>query len=225
MASQFRLVLSEHWHFGKWLFGSVLMDWGYRSIFQITAGILLGASAVGALRAVQMLMGITHIFLQGLENVVPIEAAHRYAELGRLGLVRYLQHVAGFGGFVMVITSLVFLAAPSSWLGFLFGSDFSEYGNLIVWFVAAYLLTFLGIPLGAGLRALCTTKPLFHSYCAGTVVAILCAYPLTWQCGVTGNAAGTALVAGVTQFVLWRSFRNKLAQVSSKITYGRSGKV
>lgn len=212
-ASQFRNVIAEHLHFGKWLFGSVLISWAQRSVFQIVAGTLLGAAAVGALKAVQMLMGVTQIFLQGLENVVPVEASRRFAAQGHQALARYLQGVAGIGGAVVVGTSLVFLAAPAFWLELLYGSEFGDYGHLVFWYLVAYLLAFLGVPLGAGLRTFHSTRPVFYSHCAGTLTAIVCAYPLTWGFGITGNAAGTALVGIVTQLVLWRSFRSKFAEV------------
>jgi O-antigen/teichoic acid export membrane protein len=208
---QIRAVMREHWHFGKWLLGSVLMSWAQRSIFQIAAGMLLGAGAVGGLRAAQMLLGPAQIFIQALENFVPVEAARRYAAGGREALDLYLRLVAGVGGLVVFATSLVFLVAPGLWLQFLYGSDFIGYGHLVYWHFISYLVAFVGVPLGAGLRALNYTMPLFYSYGIAMVVASLSAYPLTWAFGTSGNAFGTALATLVNHVILWRSFRHKLA--------------
>lgn len=216
-ASQVRKVMLEHWHFGKWLLGSVLVSWAQRSIFQVIAGILLGAAAVGAIKAVQMLMGATQIFLQGLENVVPVEATRRYKEHGKKALASYLKHINFIGGGIVISASLIFIVAPDFWLKILYGKEFVGYGNLVFWYLICYIMFFFEVSLGAGLRALHDTSPIFYSYCIGTVVAVVCAYPLTWAFGVTGNAAGAALVSLSTQLVLWRAFYVRYAQAPAVV--------
>ena len=90
-AATVRRIASRHWHFSKWLAASTIMQWTTGNLFIVAAGAMLGASAVGALRAAQNLMGVTHILFMGLENVVPIQAARHFHDGGKKALVEYLN--------------------------------------------------------------------------------------------------------------------------------------
>ena len=106
----------RHWQFGRWLAASKAMEWASGSLFLVAAGVLLGAGAVGALRAAQTLLGVTHILFQGLENIVPVQAAQRYHEDGLRALLRYLRRS---GALLLAATAgvaLVLAAAPEFWL-------------------------------------------------------------------------------------------------------------
>ena len=90
-----RGVASRHWHFSKWLTAFALMQWTTGNLFFIAARALLGASAVGALRAAQNLMGVLHILFRGLENVVVPTAGALYKRKGSGGLTEIVHLDAG----------------------------------------------------------------------------------------------------------------------------------
>ena len=64
-------AIADHWHFSKWLLVSALMQWTSGNFFLIAAGSILGPLAVGAMKAAQNIIGVTHILFQAMENFVP----------------------------------------------------------------------------------------------------------------------------------------------------------
>ena len=111
----------QHWHFSKWLTASALFQWTTGNFFIIMAGALLGSSAVGALKATQNFMGVVHILIMGLENIVPVRAAHHYHVNGNIALLGYLKRVALFGCSLTATIAFVAFIAPDFWLSLVFG--------------------------------------------------------------------------------------------------------
>jgi hypothetical protein len=74
--SVLRGTARRNWSSSSWLTLSAVLHWASSQLFIAAAGALLGASAVGALRAAENLIGgIANIYFLGLENVVPARAA------------------------------------------------------------------------------------------------------------------------------------------------------
>ena len=200
-----RGTASRHWNFGKWLTASALMHWISANLFVFAAGALLGASAVGALKAAQNLMGVTHILFLGLENVVPIRAAWHYQHGGKRALTTYLRHFALLGGLVTATVALVASAAPEFWLGLVYGDAYVSYGHLLRWYAALYLTIFLGFPLVAGVKTLENTRPLFTASVARTLFTIASAYALVSGLGLTGVMIGILIGQVIACVVLFRA--------------------
>lgn len=202
----------RHWHFSKWLAGSALMQWTSGNFFLISAGTLLGPTAVGALRAAQNLMGITHILFQGLENIVPMQASRYYHENGPARLKSYLRQVMVNGSLATASIALTFSVAPEFWLTLVFGDPFAVYGSLVRWYAILYILMFFGLPLRAGLRAIEHVKPIFWGYLATSLFAVATAYPLIELLGLSGAMCGMLLTQIVMLIVLWMGFRSRVSQ-------------
>lgn len=105
-------VLRSHCSFAKWLVASAILNRLSGNIFLVAAGALLGTSAVGALKAVQNIMGLTHILFLGMGNIVPITAARRYRDGGRAALKGYLLKVAFAGGGVTLTIAMIAALVP-----------------------------------------------------------------------------------------------------------------
>ena len=189
-------ITSRHWHFSKWLTGSALMQWATGNLFIIAAGAILGASAVGALRAAQNLMGLVHILFMGLENIVPSRAARLFHSGGKQALSKYLKKVTLFGGGATAVIAVIAAAVPALWLRLAFGSEFQGYGFILQWWAAIYVLIFLSLPLRAGLRAIEQPRAIFWAYLGMTLFSILAAYPMVENLGLTG-AMGGILIANI----------------------------
>lgn len=210
-AKALKATAIRHWHFSKWLAGSSLMQWTSGNFFLISAGTVLGPTAVGALRAAQNLMGITHILFQGLENIVPIQASRYYHENGLVRLKSYLRQVVVNGGLATATIALTFSVAPEFWLALVFGDPFAVYGGLVRWYAILYLLMFFGLPLRAGLRAIEHVRPIFWGYLATSLFAVAAAYPLIELLGLSGAMIGMLLTQIVMLVVLWMGFRSRVA--------------
>ncbi len=204
-----RAVIVRHWHFGKWLLGTVVMRLTSSHFFLIVAGVMLGASAVGALYAARNLMGVTHILFQGLGNVMPIRAARLFQSGGPRALKAYVLRVMIYGEAATGAFAVVMFATPEFWLGLAFGDEYVGFGILLRWWAIIYMLIFLFQPLAAGLRAIEQTRPIFLATLLSSVFAVALAYPLIGLYGTTGAVGGFAFIQLMELVVLIVAFGRK----------------
>jgi O-antigen/teichoic acid export membrane protein len=205
-----RTTVSRHWHFSKWMTGSALMQWTTGNLFFIMAGVLLGASAVGALRAAQNLINVINILFMGLENILPARAASHFHVGGIKALRSYLKQVTLLGGVATFIMTFVAAIAPDFWLGLFFGDQYIGYGHLLQWWALIYVLIFFGLPLMGGLRALEQPQTIFNSYLWMTLFSVLAAYPMTLYLGLNGVLGGIALFHFFQLLILWFGLKKRL---------------
>jgi O-antigen/teichoic acid export membrane protein len=205
--SALRQAVLRNWRSASWLVGAALGQWMSGNLFVVSAGALLGVTAVGALKAAQSLMGVTHILFQGLDNVVPIRAAQRYHAGGPADLVHYLAKVTKVGLVATACVGLLFVFDPAFWFGLLFGKEFTQYSYLLRWYAAVYLLMFSTLPLRIGLRAIERTGPIFLAYIVGAIFSVAAAYPLVRGLGLIGVMLGLMGIQLLQLGVLLISFR------------------
>jgi O-antigen/teichoic acid export membrane protein len=205
-ADVFRQTAHQHWEFAKWLLSSELCRWASSNLFVVVAGILLGAAAVGVIRAAQNLVGLCHILSLGLENVIPAQAARKFAVEGEPALVHLLQRVAIFGSLAIGGIGVVAVVAPEFWLHLFYGSNYAGHGYLVLWSAAAYFVGFFKLPPQYGLRAIEKTKGIFIAQLAAAVFTAFAVYPLIKNFGITGVMAGNLVVAAIQVAVLLRIF-------------------
>lgn len=183
--------MEQHWSNSKWLISSALLQWISGNYFTVSLGAISGTWAVGALRAAQNIMGITHILFQGLENVVPAGAARRLQLAGSKGLKKYLQHNAMFCTGVTLLFCLIISIFPRKLFLLIYGGQFTKYSYLLWWYVPIYFLISISLPLRSGLRALNKTRPIFVAYTVMSLFAMLSASFLVSQYGLVGAMIGT----------------------------------
>ena len=211
-AEVIRATTARHWQFSKWLAGSALMQWIAGQVMYVFAGAMLGAAAIGALRATKNLMGVVHILFIGLENIVPVRAA-RYFHSGSPNALRsYLLRVAIYGELATGAAAIVIFAAPDFWLSLAFGDEYAGYGNLLRWWATVYMVMFLRLPLAAGLRAIEQTQAVFVATALSSAFAVATAYPLINVYDATGAVGGIGLTQTVTIIVLTVAIRPKLTE-------------
>jgi O-antigen/teichoic acid export membrane protein len=173
--SVFVSIVQRHWHFSKWLIVSSLLQWTSGNWFIVMAGSLLGASAVGILKAAQNIMGVSHILFQGLENIVPIQASKHYHNSGVTGLIRYLKKVAWFGGMATAGIALLAGMFPEFWFGLVYGGEYQGYGFVLQWQALIYVIMFFALPVRIGLRTMEKTFPILLAYVVITLWAFISA--------------------------------------------------
>jgi O-antigen/teichoic acid export membrane protein len=179
-------VMSRHWRFSKWLVVSSLLQWGSANLFQVAAGVCLGASVAGALRAAIILCAVTNIVFQGLLNVVPVRAAAALAHGGKTPFLNELYSATLHGAMGVLIVSMLLASAPEFWLSALFGDALSGYGTVLRWYALLQPIMFVEVPLAAGLRAIELTRPFFFEYLTANLITLVSIYPLMIQFGVIG---------------------------------------
>lgn len=185
-----RAVVVRHWHFSKWLIGSAFMQWTSGQFFFLAAGAMLGATAVGALKAAQSLVGVLRFFFLGLENIVPVRAAQHLHDGGTAAMLGYLKRVTLFGFGATGLIAAVVIVAPGMWLSLLFGEEYRAFGYLLQWFSVNGMIWFFTIPLQSGLRAAEKTKVVFWASIGRTAFCLSAVYPLISNLDVTGVVLG-----------------------------------
>ena len=85
------------------------MQWSSGNFFIVAATWVWGASAAGIFRVAQSLIAVTHVWFQGLENVLPATAARLYHFEGRKSMLHYLRGVGTFWGGVTALFAVVIL--------------------------------------------------------------------------------------------------------------------
>ena len=201
----------RHWHYSKWLMVSILVQWVSGSLFTIFPGAILGATAVGAMRAAQNLMAVTHIFTLGMENIVPVRAAEHFHTGGKKALWGYLKRATLFGGITTAVVGAVAAIAPNYWLSLVFGDQYAGYGFLLRWWAIIYLMNYLALPLHSGLRAIEDTRSIFRTYLWTALFSLIAAYPMVEYFGLNGAMSAMFVLVIIMQCLLIAAaLRNKI---------------
>lgn len=185
-----KAISLRHWKLSRWLGASALLQWTSSNLFVIAAPIYYGAAAAGVLKASQNLMGVTNIWYQGLDNVVPAESARRLNEAGVRSMLAYTKSILVKWGMLTLLFATVISAIPGFWLRLMYGPAMAPYGYILRLYVLLTVLAFLNGPLRAGLQALEFTVPIFWSYLATTAFAFAFAVPLAKHLGMGGALLG-----------------------------------
>ncbi len=185
-----RAIARRHWKFSRWLAGSALLQWTSGNLFILAAPVYYGAAAAGVLKASQNLMGATHIWFQGLDNVVPVESARQLRAGGPAAMLAYIRSILLKWGGLTLLFAVVMAAAPGFWLRLLYGPAMAQYGSILRLYALLYVIIFIGGPLRAGLQALEYTVPVFWSYLAMTAFAFAFAVPMAKGLGLNGTMLG-----------------------------------
>lgn len=185
-----RAVSRRHWKTSRWLCGSSLLVWTSSNLFVLAAPVYYGAAAAGVLRASQNLMGITHIWFQGLDNVVPVETARHLRQGGVHSMLAYTRSILLKWGGLTLLFAILIGVTPGFWLGLIYGPQMARYGYILRLYALLYVIVFVGSPLRAGLQALEFTVPIFWSYLLMTAFAFAFAVPLAKWLGLSGSLFG-----------------------------------
>lgn len=216
--NNFRTTLARHWASGKWLAPSALLEWGAGNLMIIISGAMLGTTAVGALRATSHLMGLAQILALGLNNAVQPQASRTLQQEGHFGLHRYLLHMGGLGTIAITLLLIVACAAPTFWIGLLYGDEFEAYSRLIWLWAPYYVLMFLSIMLYIGLRSLETTLGILISRILAVITSASLAVPLITLWDTNGAIVSAILSMVVLVATLAFSYRRALHQKSNVIS-------
>jgi O-antigen/teichoic acid export membrane protein len=198
---------SRQWQQAKYLLPSAVMQWLSINLHLGAAVFVLGTEAVGVIRLGQTLVNAGNVYLQALENILPL----RFAKARRSGGVQAaLRDWAsmlrrGCGGVLAAGAVLSIFAEPL--MAFLFGETTRRYGYVVYWFVPIFLLALVQVHVRVALRSLDQTRWWFRGYIASTVVSLLVFLPAQRLLDVSGVLLGILVSYLVVIVVAWLPLR------------------
>ena len=207
-----RMIVNRHVHFSKWLVGSALLQWTTANFIVVASGVLLGPVAVGALKASQTLVGVTHVFFQAADNVLPVHAARIYEVGGQQALRAFMMRLFLVGGSGTALVCLALAIPARQWLTLLFGQGYAEYSLVVVGFACAYFLLACTMPLRFAFLAMEKTRPIFIGYIFSTIFTLFAFYPLIQLFGIYGAVSGIAITEAIMLIVLLVHYRKNFGK-------------
>jgi O-antigen/teichoic acid export membrane protein len=209
-------IARRHWKISRWLGASALLQWVSGNLFIIAAPIYYGAAAAGVLKASQNLMGVTNIWFQGLDNIVPVETARHLRDGGLPSMLSYTRLILLKWGGLTLLFALIMGAAPGFWLKLIYSPEMAQYGYVLRLYALLYVIVFIGGPMRAALQALEYTVPIFWSYLAMAAFAFLFAVPMAKRLGLSGSLFGLFGVQILFQSIVGAALLAKCAQLRKR---------
>jgi O-antigen/teichoic acid export membrane protein len=191
--SAIKSATKRHWRMSRWLAPSTLLWWTSTNFSILLAPVYYGAAAAGVLRATYNFVAVCNIWLLGLDNVMPPEAARLLREGGVPSLLRYLRRASLRWGSITIAFVAVLFVAPGFWLHLAYGTKYANYGNLLRLFGVYCIVSFFVVPVRAGLTALEKTSPILVAYIVTTIFSVTSAPPLIRELGLPGIVICTIL--------------------------------
>jgi O-antigen/teichoic acid export membrane protein len=217
-----RAISRRHWKLSRWLTGASLLQWTSGNLFVLAAPIYYGPAAFAVLRDSQNMMGVTHVWFQGLDNVVPVETARRLRKGGVASMLAYTRSILLKWGGLTLLFAIVMAAAPGFWLHLIYSPEMAQYGYILRLYALLYVIVFVGGPLRAGLQALEFTVPIFWSYLAMTALAFIFAVPMAKWLGLGGSLFGLLGAQLVFQSIVGVSLLVKSRRVARQADFNLS---
>jgi len=185
-----RAVLARLWQYARWLLAAQALQWWAGNYYLVVAAAALGTAALGALRVCQTIMGVLHVLLLALENIVPVRAAALLHREGQQAFARYIwrtlaRAVAMAAAFVGIVA-----LGGSGLLHALAGHNPEVSSGLLLCLAAMYVLVAAGTVIRFALRTKALNAPTFWGYALSAALAWALAWPLTNQWGAYGTVAG-----------------------------------
>ncbi len=200
-------VFLQHWKISKWMVGSTLMQWVSGNFFVLAAGVLLGTSAVGAIKVAQSLVGVVNVVVQGMENFLPSRAAREFTNKGVLGLNLFINKILIYlGGVVGCVFALMAIFSKILLIT-LYGEQYASFDSVLRMMALVGFVGFSIVPVGAALRVLENTKAVFISFIFSSAFSLLCAYPMVDNFGLPGVLAGlliSKIIPACTMYYYYR---------------------
>lgn len=212
--SELLYVWRRNWPMAKWMFLSAISNWFTGNLFIIMAGLYLGNSAVGALKAAQNIIGINHVMFKLIENIAPVKASKLLVESGINEMVFYLKKLTVISLACFSIFALIIIVYSQELMTFIYGTEYTKYSWLLVSYSGIYLCLLLGFPLRICLRSLENTKHIFYAYLTTGLFSLVLSKFFVIQWALQGVISGMLIVNVIMLIILMNFVKRSVGQYS-----------
>ncbi len=189
-----QLPILENWLYARYLISTALLQWFSGNFLLISAGGILGLSALGIVRILQNIMGVLHVLFLSLENVVPTKAAYLLHKHSWKHMITYLKKVTLVTGVFYAGLLLLLFVFGRFILSFLYGTEYAKYDYLLYQFIVVYLFVFIGTQAQIIIKTIGVNRGIFIAYLFSFIVAFISAIPLIETFGISGVIVGFGLL-------------------------------
>ncbi|HMP39506.1 MAG TPA: oligosaccharide flippase family protein [Roseiflexaceae bacterium] len=207
----------QNWRYGRWLFGSAVSSWGSSQVYFIIVAALLSPEATALMAASRNILGVTHIFLLGLENFVPTTLTHVLLKEGVDAMKRWLQRFTLIGAFLMGAYCLAAVVFADPLMQLLFGPQYANTAMVVAIISLSYFISFFYRPPMIALRVLGAPRSIFVANLIAALVTIVVAGGLVSYGGINGAAIGLVVTQLVILLVSQIALRRAFAQQSDAV--------
>lgn len=186
-------ILKKVWLFAKWLLFGLIFSWfNGNYIFYLTS-FALGNKEVGAIRAAQNIIGITHIFFQLIENILPIKLS-KYLKKNKKIFFNYFFKFSSFIN-LMILLIVIIIAIFADDLILLVYQSLDENIRLcLLMFLPIYLSLSMTTILRAALKSFEKTESIFRANFYGAILILLTSYYFVNTFKIFGSMLSLILV-------------------------------
>jgi O-antigen/teichoic acid export membrane protein len=202
-------VAKESALYSQWITMSSIFQWGTGNFFILFSGSILGVGAIGAIRAVQNLMGLFHVVFLALENILPMEFSRVFHKKGYQATLSLLRKYLIMGFLVFIPMFLFSIFFSNELIGFVYGEDFINYAYILSWFMVIYLFIYAVTLIKYVLRATERTKSIFIAYLISTVFSMVSAHLLIQTLGLLGTMIGMVVIQIITIYIVFNELRHQ----------------
>lgn len=214
-----RSLVLKYWEFGRWLLAASFIRWTATNIFFVASGGLVGAAAIGALRASTQLVQPIHVLVLALDNRMPVLAAEQLSSGGGPAMHHYLMGVWRKAIWPVWSCALLVAVFSEPLISLVFGEGFRAYSGLVIWASLTAVLGFAAGPLRSGLRALKDTRSIFWADFVLLFVTLLILFPLIKVWSISGAAAGMTISTAAMTGYLAVKYRRHCSQFSISLPH------
>lgn len=203
-----RETFATNWHFGKWLLGGNLATWTSGRVYPLLAAGLVNVAATGTMKAVQTIMGPTHILMYAMEPMAGPHVAKEYAKKGIAGIRSVVIKLQLLILLTLGVYCLLIALFAKPILDLLYGPQYGDYAWLLVVVAGANLLNSLRNPLKLALTAMGETSAIFRFRLISSIANLTFGVAAVYAFGFPGVALGIVMDELVMQAIVWRFYLN-----------------
>jgi len=203
-------TLDINWEFSKWLLAKSGLQWFSGNFFLIAASALLGATALGAIRMAQNVVGIFNVLFLTIENVLPVKAIAKLKNEGGLALSQFINDISRKGFFVIVACLGILLIFSRPIFTLIYGEVTNDTLYVFQGFCLLYLFVYLSTLKRIEITTLEANQHIFIAYVLSSIFTLIIAYPLIKSFALTGVIVGIVLSQIICLAYYQYSLKNKI---------------
>ncbi|PFR30842.1 hypothetical protein COK19_04055 [Bacillus cereus] len=169
----FRDSINRNYNFSKWMLISNTFQYVGTQGILWTAGFVLSPVSLGGIRATFNLTAPISLFMQVIQNYLPIKASLKLVNHGEKGVIKYLLKISliAIGLFLIFVIFSIFYG--EKFIDLIYGDKYGEYSFLLPFTLVYIAISSVIVIISTYFRAIEKTKPLASSSVVATIISII----------------------------------------------------